>query len=124
MTCNCKKLPDFAYYKPGRSLSRHLRPYLKMVGRYDDRELFRCLECGTYWRIDRQTFATERFAWKLSEYREDWGKVSKETEEKNLLLASRQVMADESCIWAGCGKMRLQGSVYCVDHIYDMGVRK
>ena len=124
MKCKCQTLPEIGYYRPGRSLSRHLRPYVKKLERRGDRELFQCTECGAYWRIDRQTFATERFAWRMPEFREDWDQVSKEEEEKAMLLASRGGTTEESCIWAGCKKMRIPGVVYCVDHLYNQGIRR
>ena len=123
MKCNCQSLPEFGYYRPRRSLSRRLRPYVERIEKRLKHELFRCTECGTYWRIDRHSFATDRFAWRLPEYRADWNEVSKEAEEKALLLSSRKVSASEPCIWAGCEKKRIEGFVYCVDHLYEQGFR-
>jgi hypothetical protein len=123
MRCTCDTLPDYAYYRPRRSLSRHLRPLVRRVERRGDRELCQCDECGKYWRIDLPSQATERFAWRLPEYRADWDLVSFEEKEKAMLLASRGEATSEACIWAHCDKPRLPGVVYCVDHLYGMGVR-
>ena len=123
MRCPCQTLPSYSYYRPRRSLSRHLRPFLHRVERRGDRELLRCAECGAYWRIDLPTQASERFAWRLPEYREDWELVSFEEQEKEMLLASRGGATAETCIWAECDKPRVRGLVYCIDHLYRMGAR-
>ena len=123
MRCPCPTLPSYAYYRPRRNLSRHLRPFIHRVERRGDRELCQCDEGGAYWRIDLPTRVTERFAWRLPEFRADWDLVSFEEEEKAMLLASRGGTTGEPCIWALCDKPRLSGVVYCVDHLYEMGVR-
>lgn len=123
MKCECDNLPQFSYYQPRSELSRKLRPSLKFREKSKDKELHQCTVCGIYWRIDKNTFATDRFVWRLPEYRADWAEYTMESEEKKLLLASRKVATSQSCIWINCEKERLNGLVYCVDHAYERGIR-
>ena len=102
-----------------------MRPFiLKPIDEKNWRELFRCRVCGTYWRIDTGDKYQERFAWKIGEFREDWADMNFVDEEKRLLVEHRGGVSDEACIWAGCGKPRVKGVVFCVDHLYETGARK
>lgn len=126
MSCACATLPDFAYYKPGRSLSRRLRPSIEKIADNGFRELYRCVQCGTHWRIDAHDKYQVRFIWKVGASRDDWAQVEHEAETKALMLETRGGTQNETCIWQGCTKPRIKGkvgSVYCVDHLYSIGAR-
>lgn len=125
MICACARLPDYDYCKPGRSLSKTIRPLLgKAIVAKNFRELFKCQVCSTYWRIDTPDKYHERFAWKVGAFRDDWAEVDKPDEEKSLLLKYRGGLTEEVCIWADCGKRRVKGVAYCIDHLYATGARR
>jgi hypothetical protein len=124
MPCSCAELPDFAYYIPGRSLSRKLRPATKTVATANWRELLQCEACGTYWRIDAEDKFQERFVWKVGAFRDDWSSVEFVEKQKALLLEKRGGETDESCVWIGCEKKKVKGVAYCIDHLYATGARR
>jgi hypothetical protein len=124
MTCSCEELPEFAYYIPGRSLSRKLRPVTKPVAKSEWRELIRCEVCGTHWRIDAADKYQERFVWKIGSFRGDWATVEFVEKQKALLLEQRGGEVDEPCVWLGCEKKRVKGVAYCIDHLYATGARR
>jgi hypothetical protein len=124
MPCSCQELPEFAYYVPGRSLSRKLRPLTKNVAKADWRELLQCRVCGTFWRIDVQDKFQERFVWKVGAFRDDWSSAEFVDKQKALLLENRGGEVDEACVWLGCGKKKVKGVAYCIDHLYATGARR
>lgn len=54
---------------------------------------------------------------------EEFQKYDKEKAEKERLLKSKNGLCNEKCIWANCNKKRVKGNVYCIDHLYECGVR-
>jgi hypothetical protein len=120
-------LPEFGYYKPGRSLSRQIRPHIEKIKDTEWRELYRCRKCGIYWRIDKAGRFQTRFAWKIPEFRNDWSEVEHIDKIEALMLTKRGGTADEKCSWLGCENPRVKsgsGSVYCVHHLYATGARE
>lgn len=127
MNCTCAQLPYFDYYKPGRSLSRQIRPHIEKLKDTGFRELHRCRECGTYWCIDAHDKYQVRFAWKFIELRENWAEVEHTEEIKALMLKKRGGVRDEKCICLGCQNPRVKGSfgaAYGIDHLYAIGARE
>ena len=124
MHCNCEKLPRFSYWDPEQGIALKLRPFAKTVEQANWRNLLVCNLCNCYWRTDEIDRCNQGFVLKLGAYRDDWAVLSTEQDEKELLLQSRGGLLDQTCVWAGCGKPKVKGSAYCIDHLYDTGARK
>ena len=124
MHCACEELPVYTYYDAERGLSQKLRPFIASVAKSSWRELFRCEICGTHWRIDVEDKFQQRYVWKVGGYREDWATVEFEEEQKKLLRQRRGGETDEECAWLACGKKKVKGVAYCIDHLYATGARR
>ncbi len=55
---------------------------------------------------------------------ENWLKYDHEEINKKLIIKFRGGEGKEKCIWENCSKKRINGVVYCIDHLYGMGIRK
>ncbi len=124
MHCSCEELPVYTYYHPERGLSQKLRPFVVSVAKSSWRELFRCEICGTHWRIDVEDRLQQQYVWKVGRFRDDWATVEFVEEQKRLLLQRRGGETEEKCVWMGCEQKRVKGVAYCIDHLYETGVRK
>jgi hypothetical protein len=124
MHCVCEELPEYTYYHSDHGLSQKLKPFIKSVEKKNWEELFRCDQCGTYWRIAIADRLQIQFVWKVGEYREDWAEARFAEKEKQLLLQCRGGEINEPCMWAGCDKPKVKGSAYCVDHLHASGWRR
>jgi len=124
MHCACEELPVYTYYYSERGLSQKIRPFIASVAKSDWRELFRCEVCGTHWGIDVEDRLQQQFVWKVGAFREDWVSVEFVDVEKELLLQCRGGVTEEKCAWIGCGKKKVKGVAYCIDHLYATGARR
>ena len=124
MHCCCDELPRFTYWDPERGAALKLRPFAKRVGQANWRNLLVCELCNCHWRTDEFDKYNQGFVLKLGAYQDDWAELSTEPEEKQLLLETRGGVLNEPCVWANCGKPKVKGSAYCIDHLYETGVRR
>ncbi len=120
MKCECASLPEIFYLSEG---PEGFEGSLKLLDGKDWVNLYECPECGTLWAIDAWDKYRVRFAMRLGS-REAWPTIIPVEEQKELLLASRGGTTDEMCIWEDCGKHRVKGVVYCIDHLYEAGARE
>lgn len=116
----CSSLPEIFYLTEG---PEGFEKGLKLLDEGDWVTLYECLECGALWAIDAWDKYRVRFAYRLKS-REAWPTTIPVEKQKELLLASRSGTTDEICIWEDCGKHRVKGVVYCIDHLYETGARK
>lgn len=121
MHCHCDELPEYTYYDEIRGISQKLIPFLAKLTECNWRELHVCTICETYWRIDSPDKFRPRYVWKVGLFRGDWSDIEFIDEEKRLLAQCRGGITDEKCIRANCGKPRIKGVAYCIDHLYEMG---
>jgi hypothetical protein len=85
--------------------------------------LMKCHHCKQYWRVDEWDKYQAQFAIKLKSD-EGWETLDVVPLQKNFLLQSRGGTTEQECKWANCTNNRVKGAAYCVDHLYETGVRK
>ena len=120
MKCVCSNLPDAFYLDaapPAWSAS------LLWEEAFAWRTLYSCPECGTLWAIDDWDKYMPQVVNRVKD-RSRWTEEPLEETRKQLLLQSRGGTEEETCIWAGCSVKRVKGTVFCVDHLWKMGVRR
>lgn len=120
MTCTCSGLPD-GFYLDEASKAWHQSLVKEQQQAWTG--LFQCPHCGTLWAIDEW----DKYHWQVAlrvRDRDGWASDHRTVERKELLLKSRGGTTTEICMWAGCSKPRVNGVVYCIDHLYDTGERR
>lgn len=118
--CECSKLPDL--------FKLASRPTIESDAKLADdgvwQALHRCPSCGQNWRIDRPDNWKIRFVVRIPAGVNDWQEFDSERLHKSFLLKNRGGITDEACIYKDCGSFRVKGEVYCLDHLYSVGVRE
>ena len=87
------------------------------------RDLRRCAECGQLWSVDVPDKYQAQIAVRVPR-EELWERFDTEPARKQFLLESRGGPTAAICLWKGCAKMQVRGTVYCVDHLYATGARQ
>jgi len=118
MKCVCSSLADVFYVESRLSFMHDLSE--KEFASW--KTFCVCQKCGTHWAVDEWDKYQTQVINRVSDI-ENWD-VASEEERKNLLLDSRGGLTHEDCIWAECGKKRVKGLAYCIDHLYATGTRK
>jgi hypothetical protein len=118
MKCDCDDQP--AIRRIDGTLPS-LFPGFKHVDAGSWRALLRCPTCGQLWAADEWEKYQIQLAVKVAAP-ESWS-ASDETQRKEYLAQSRGENAAAKCMWNGCDKNQLNGSAYCVDHLYATGAR-
>jgi hypothetical protein len=85
--------------------------------------LFECSHCGALWAIDEWDKYQWQVVFRVGDV-EGWAGVDREPQRKQLLVESRGGTTAERCIWEGCSNPRVNGVIYCIDHLYATGARK
>jgi hypothetical protein len=120
MRCQCSNVADALYLEEA---PKGFRDTLVQQDMQNWMRLFQCSQCGALWAIDEW----DKYQWQVAfrvQVREAWASVDREPQRKQLLLRSRGGITAEPCIWASCQNRRVNGVVYCVDHLYATGARK
>lgn len=119
MPCQCSDSPDAFYLdSSSRGFSREFEPIESM----EWVTLYRCASCNSLWAIDEW----DKYSWQVAARVTDiegWY-MATEAQRKRLLLDSRGGEDSTNCIWLGCGRRRVKGVSYCIDHLYATGARK
>jgi hypothetical protein len=118
MKCACASLKDVFYAEEHPSFLKDLSE--KSLASW--KKLCVCPKCGTLWAVDEWDKYHIQVVSRVSDIG-NWD-VASEEDRKKLLLDSRGGLTDEICIWAECGKNRVRGVAYCIDHLYSTGARK
>ena len=117
MNCLCSKLPQTFY------LDEAPDGFVRHLLRQDAANwmvLYSCPTCGALWVVDEW----DKYQWQVAgriTSRENWAGDTRIVERKQLLVASRNGLTDEECLWSGCSQRRVKGVVFCVDHLWEMG---
>lgn len=85
-------------------------------------KLYRCGQCGQHWSIDAYEPYQPQVALAVSSAN-GWSSADTTGARKSLLLMHRGGTSSESCQWAGCGDNQVKGVVYCLEHLWNCGVR-
>ena len=118
MKCVCSSLADVFYVESRPGFLHDLSE--KACASW--KKLCVCPRCGTHWAVDEWDKYQIQVINRVSDI-ENWD-VASEEERKKLLLDSRGGLTHKDCIWAECGKKRVKGLAYCIDHLYATGTRK
>jgi hypothetical protein len=118
MPCECSQLPDIV------NLDDH-----PAIGRFDELEtgdwvrLVRCPSCQQLWSVDEWDKYQTQFAVRIPQ-REGWREFDTTPFRRQYLVQARGGLTPERCIWQGCEQRRVQGVVYCANHLYQTGARE
>lgn len=118
--CTCEHAPHRFY---ADEAPEGFRASLAEVDVGDWRRLWQCAQCGALWSIDEPDKYSHVVVLKV-ESRASWNDRDDTAGRKALLLESRGGTETTSCIWAGCDRPRVQGVVYCIDHLWSTGARR
>ena len=120
MKCECTKIPKISYYE---RLSNEFFKFLKKVEVSGWYELYQCSICGQYWRIDLYDKYQQRFVVKFSNIG-NWKNFDATDLIKELIITEHGGLQDKDCIMKDCKNKRVVKSVYCIDHLFEGGIRK
>jgi len=115
--------PKAAYFNSGTAAARKFLAELSFVARDGWYELYQRKCDGSYWRLDADDKYQQRYLISI-ENLDSWQSFDASPLEKLLLLQGRGGLSTERCRWKSCQEFALIGSAFCVDHTYEMGVRK
>lgn len=120
MKCKCKESPKVEYLN---ELDDSFKVNLEKIDTGFWVELFECKICGQLWKIDVWNKYQYQFAIKIDDH-DKWESFDLTEDKKRLLLKARGGLTNEACIVKDCNKKCVKGVVYCIDHLYNTGVRK
>lgn len=86
-------------------------------------ELYQCSSCGVFWRIDVYDKYQTRYVVRI-ENPTLWEQFDSQSLEKELLVNHRGGYLESNCSMKGCPHKKVKGSAYCVNHLFEYGVRK
>ncbi|WP_404418308.1 metal-binding protein [Marinospirillum sp.] len=84
--------------------------------------LKKCPACGQLWRVDEWDKYQPQYAIKLS-VSENWQAFDAVPLIKNMMIENRGGVSDKLCNWSNCSGKQVNGSAFCVDHLYKTGAR-
>jgi hypothetical protein len=114
--CDCErlsKLIDLAEYPS-------FQKTLLEIDAHNWVQLCRCVQCGQHWLVDDWDKYQEQFAIKINDAA-GWRDYDSTPLRKAHLLERCGGPTDERCIWHECVGKRVNGTVYCIDHLYSRG---
>jgi hypothetical protein len=84
-------------------------------------KLMRCPDCHQLWCVSEWDKYQVLYALKI-ENEETW-ESENESLIKEKMMLNRGGIDGVKCLWQKCALNALKGSAYCVDHLYNTGVR-
>ena len=119
MSCICAELPDLFKLEtyPG------FKESTVRVASGNWVHLHKCTSCGQLWRLDEWDKYQVQFVVRIP-LSTDWEQFDAVPLQKQFLVQSHGGLSLEQCIWHGCQNKRVQGVVYCVEHLYQTGARE
>ena len=119
MACQCAGLHDGFYLEDSPT---GFKEALRHEGTGNWIDLYSCPDCGALWVIDALDKLQRRLVFRTS-CRENWDVGERIEERKEALLRGSGGPTDEPCTWSGCEARRVKDRVFCIDHLWDMGIR-
>ncbi len=86
--------------------------------------LQRCTVCEALFAVDAYDKFHERVVVRIAEPSTWEAQSDSIAVRESLLLQSRGGLAGGDCICRGCAKPRVQGVVYCLEHLWETGARR
>jgi len=84
--------------------------------------LRRCRHCDRLWSVDEFDKLHVQVAVAMASSA-DWSEVDTTPARKSLLLRHRGGTTQERCQWGGCSADRVRGVVFCLEHLWSVGIR-
>ena len=84
--------------------------------------LKQCRDCRQLWIVDEWDKYQSLYATKVqSEI--NWKESDRDSLIKEQIIINHGGLADDSCMWAGCKNRQVKGSAFCIEHMYEQGIR-
>lgn len=109
---NCASLDDCVGY--GESEAKFVENCL-LIAEKPYLRLYRCKNCGTYWKLDVDDRSD--FAIKIPGA-ENWEEFDDRPIRRQFFVRFHGGEGSDKCRWAGCKGNVLVGKLICVDHAY------
>ncbi|HEY9033045.1 MAG TPA: hypothetical protein VIN71_03830 [Pseudomonadales bacterium] len=93
-----------------------------LLDEHDRQQLRQCPHCGQYWRNDRHGAGKVLYAVQLAGAA-DWQAFDAGALIRARMLQNRGGYGDDACRVDACSSPVINGSVYCLDHLYASGAR-
>ena len=84
--------------------------------------LMKCPTCGQLWRVDEWDKYQPQYAVKLPTS-ENWQAFEAIPLIKKKIVENRGGISEQLCMWRNCNEKQVNGSAFCVDHLYETGAR-
>ena len=84
--------------------------------------LMKCPVCGQLWRVDEWDKYQPQYAVKLPGI-ENWKAFDAVPLIKQKIIENRGGVLEKSCMWRNCEEKQVNGSAFCVNHLYETGAR-
>ena len=120
MKCICKDVKTVSYLE---DVSDSFLDNLELIDSTPSYDLYKCKRCKQFWRINNLDKFIHQFVIKLQDD-ENWENEDFSDVEKEFILDYRGGKGDEECMKYGCENKVVKGTAYCIDHLYELGVKK
>ena len=120
MKCICKDMQSILYLE---DTSDSFLDNLELIDSTNAYDLYKCTRCKQHWRINNLDKFIHQFVIKLNSI-EDWENKDFSSSEKKFILEYRGGLSDKECMKYGCNKKCVKDTAYCIDHLYELGVKK
>ena len=84
--------------------------------------LMKCPVCGQLWRVDEWDKYQTQYAVKLPGF-DNWQAFDAVPLIKQKMIENRGGVEENSCTWRNCEEKQVNGSAFCVHHLYETGAR-
>lgn len=119
MTCNCEAYDAMTDITPCYS---DFTSKLKVIAYGDWVKLMHCEQCLQYWKVDEWDKYQTLYATKIVDTA-GWKEFDNAHLVKQKMVQNRDDQSHDRCMWQACSQYAVNGSAYCVDHLYDTGTR-
>ena len=120
MKCICKDMQSILYLEDA---SDSFLDNLELIDSTSAYDLYKCTRCKQYWRINNLDKFIHQFVIKLSDIN-DWENKDFSSIEKKFILEYRGGFGEDECMKYGCKNKCVKNTAYCIDHLYELGVKK
>lgn len=117
--CQCEKWPDILNISDWRDL------FIENKQAIDNTPLFQlcqCIHCDQHWLLDQEGLRNVAYAYKCNNTN-NWQQFDNSTLVKQQMLRNREGHSDELCGREHCQALAVNGSRYCLEHLYQSGAR-
>ena len=117
--CQCQQWPEIINISDWRDLFIENQQAVDSNARF---ELRQCIHCDQHWLLDQEGLRNVAYAYKL-ESAKNWQQFDNSTLVKQQMLRNREGHSDETCGRESCQEPAVNGSRYCLEHLYQSGAR-